>query len=206
MKIQYIYFDMGGVAILDFSKTNKWDDLINSLGLSDENKTVFKAFFKERETGICKGEDIENLVPVLRTQFNAKLDPDFSLLNGFVSRFEKNKKLGTIIKSLEGKVKMGLLTNAYPKMLDAIIARGLLPNVKWDNIVDSSVVSLAKPQKEIFDLAAKQAGVSPKNILFVENSQMHVDAASKLGWQTLLYDPANVDESNTRLLKMLKGF
>jgi len=34
--IKFIYFDVGGVAILDFSKTNKWKEITKALEI---NKT-----------------------------------------------------------------------------------------------------------------------------------------------------------------------
>lgn len=85
-------------------------------------------------------------------------------------------------------------------MLNAIKKRGLLPKVKWDAIVDSSVEKVRKPSKEIFKLAEKKAGVKGKEILFIDNGAKHVEAAKRFGWQTFLYDPKNPNNSSYRLL------
>jgi len=52
-------------------------------------------------------------------------------------------------------------------------------------------------------VAETQAGVVPEQILFVENSPMHIDAARARGWQTLLYDPVDADSSNDHLVSRL---
>jgi FMN phosphatase YigB (HAD superfamily) len=40
-------------------------------------------------------------------------------------------------------------------------------------------------------------------ILFVENTKTHIDTARDVGWQTFLYDPTQVEESNEALKKVL---
>ena len=57
-KIKFIYFDVGGVVILDYSKTNKWNEMLEDLGVSEETKPMFNQLFEEHEQRICSGEDI----------------------------------------------------------------------------------------------------------------------------------------------------
>jgi len=205
MSTDFIFFDVGGVVVLDFSKTQKWDEMMRDLGLAGEQRERFEKLFDEKEPGFCRGADVDALVPVLRSEFGLDLPHDYSMLEDFVSRFERNERLGKIIKSLEGKVRLGLLTNMYPRMLDQIKQRGLLPDVAWTCIVDSSVVHYLKPEPEIYEIAEAQAGVAPEKILFVENSPMHIDAARARGWQTLLYDPVEIDRSNDELVDWLNS-
>lgn len=70
-------------------------------------------------------------------------------------------------------------------------------------IIDSSIVGLRKPQGAIYELAEKESTVKAENILFIENSIEHTDAAKKRGWQTLLYDPSDTSSSNKELLAKL---
>ena len=98
---------------------------------------------------------------------------------------------------------IGLLTNMYPKLLRAINKRGLMPDIKWDVIIDSSIEGLRKPQTEIFELARDKAGVNNDETLFVDNTERNVEAAKRMGWQTYLYDPSNVSKSNLGLFKLL---
>jgi putative hydrolase of the HAD superfamily len=96
---------------------------------------------------------------------------------------------------------MGLLTNVYPRMLDEVKKRKILPPIQWDVVVDSSVVGYQKPDPKIFEIAQKMAGVDKSNILFVENSIENIDAAKVLGWNTFHYDSIHIEISNTALLR-----
>jgi len=49
-------------------------------------------------------------------------------------------------------------------------------------------------------LGEEKAGVSGKQILFVENSAKHVDAAKNFGWLTFLYDSKDPVKSSQDLL------
>lgn len=204
MNIDFIYFDVGGVAILDFSKTNKWNKMLNDIGVNPADVEKLNTLFDEEEPKYCVGEkEADSFIPILKHNFKLKLPADYSFLEDFVNRFERNPTLADIIKDLKGKYRLGLLTNMYPKMLDMIIGKGLLPKVEWDTIIDSSEVGFRKPHPEIYKLASGMAETSADKILFVENSKMHIDGAQKLGWNTFLYDPSDVAESNRKLLDLL---
>ena len=51
--IKFIYFDVGGVAILDFSKTNKWQEMTQALGVNELNRKKFDEIYNEFEPEIC---------------------------------------------------------------------------------------------------------------------------------------------------------
>ena len=88
-------------------------------------------------------------------------------------------------------------------MLDLIEKRGLMPDVEWDVIIDSSVEKLLKPQKKIYEFAQKKAGVGASEIMFVENSKSHVEVAKELGWQTFYYDSLDYAKSSLALDKII---
>ncbi|MCA9391948.1 HAD-IA family hydrolase [candidate division WWE3 bacterium] len=205
MDIEFIYFDVGGVVVLDMSKNNKFDQMLAEMGLTEEMKQKFSDYFIDKvETDICRGEKtVDSLIPQMRNVYGANLPDDYSFLEDFTSRFEANTKLQEIMINLKKRYPIGLLTNMYPGMLQSISRRGLLPEIDWDAVIDSSIVHHNKPEPEIYELAETLAKTKPERILFVENSQMHIDGAAKRSWQTLLYDPANVDGANKRLIDLV---
>jgi FMN phosphatase YigB (HAD superfamily) len=87
----------------------------------------------------------------------------------------------------------------YPGMLELIKLKGLLPDVDWDIVVDSSIEGVRKPQEKIFELSEQRAKVRSEQILFIENTQRHIDAAKQRGWNTFLYDPGSLEKSNKDL-------
>jgi HAD superfamily hydrolase (TIGR01509 family) len=91
----------------------------------------------------------------------------------------------------------------YPGLLDEIKAQKLITSSLYNVIIDSTVVHLSKPDPKIYQLATKLAAVEPDEILFVDNLQMNLDVANNVGWQTLLYDPADTVKSNQQLKTLL---
>ena len=81
--------------------------------------------------------------------------------------------------------------------------RELLPKVKWDAIVDSSVVGLRKPDEEIYERAEREAGVKGEEILFIDNMAKNLVMAEKRGWETFLYNSADYEQSNKELREFL---
>lgn len=201
--IDFIYLDVGGVAILDFSKTKKWEEMLDDLEVPTNIRKEFGDLFSRHETEICIGRPVDDFIVAAQTELGFNFPEGYSMLDDFVDRFEPNPSLGVLVKELSRDYRFGLLTNMYPGMLNAINQRKLLPEIEWEVIIDSSIVEARKPQDKIYEIAEEQANVTPEVILFVENSQMHIDAAKERGWQTLLYDPSKVAESNKLLQEIL---
>lgn len=200
---KFIYFDVGGVVIQDFSGTNKWEELRRNIGIRPEQDEEFNTFFDKYETEVCLGRNIETLLPMLRNNFGVSFPKGYSLLQDFVDRFEKNKSIWPVIEYAKNNYKIGLLTNMYTGMLDKIYEKGLMPKIEWDAVIDSSIENVVKPQREIFELAQKRAGVNADEILFVENSKKHVEAAKSMNWYTFLYNSSNVVKASKDLLEQL---
>jgi putative hydrolase of the HAD superfamily len=99
---------------------------------------------------------------------------------------------------------VGLLTNIMPGCIQEMLRRGLLPDVNYDSIVDSSVVHAIKPESRIYEIAAQQAGANPDELLLVDDSRANLMAAEKLGWHVLWFDDYRPDESAKRIRQTLE--
>jgi FMN phosphatase YigB (HAD superfamily) len=202
--ISFIYFDVGGVVIKDFSGTNRWNEMMEGWGISEDRKDEMNKRYDAFELEVTVGRDVEEFVPILKKEFGVKLPENYSLLQDFVDRFSKNSYLERVLRDIKGKYSLGLLTNMYPGLLAAIKKRGLLPRIAWDVVVDSSVVKHRKPDKEIYEIAQKEAGVAIEEILFVDNTLKNIEMAKEMGWKTYLYDPKNDKKSSEGLKLLLK--
>lgn len=201
--IKFVYFDVGGVAMFDFTGTNKWRDLDKELGITPENSKDFEKFWNKYQPELCTGRNIETLIPLIEKQFGVHISSDYSLLiNGFVKRFERNKSIWPVINEIHQHCRIGLLTNMYPQMLTEIKKHDLLPKISWDVIVDSSIEKVQKPDPRIFALAEQKAEVKEHEILFIDNTSKNTDAAKSFSWQTFLYDSSNPKKSNQKLLQL----
>lgn len=200
--LSIVYFDVGGVVIKDFSKTNKWNELQDELGITPKKRPLFEKFWKLHEKERCIGGDVEELIPLLKKELGLSIPNNYSLLDGFVKRFEQNTSLWPAIDTIKQTCRVGLLTNMYPQMFSEIEKRNLLPPIKWDVIVDSSIEKCQKPDDKIYEVAEYKARVRGNKILFVENSKKHIEVAKQRGWHTFLYDPADTNKSNEVLLTL----
>lgn len=197
--IKFVYFDIGGVTIKDFSDSNKWRELQKSLGVPLEKADMFLTVWNRHKNRECIDYDVDDTLPELQKELGLSIPNTVSILQGFIDRFEKNKSIWPVIELIRKKVRFGLLTNMYPRMLSKIEEKNLLPPVKWDLIIDSSVVKLQKPDPKIFTYAQKKTGVNGNEILFIDNQEKHLKAAQKCGWQTFHYESADYEKSSEEL-------
>lgn len=203
--IKFIYFDVGGVLIRDFNKSNKWIELLEEIGITKNKEKEFSIFWKSYESKISTGLDVDTLIPLIIKEFKSKIPKNYSLLkDGFVSRFERNETIWPLVTALKKSFKVGLLTNQYPRMFELLIKDRLIPDISWNVVIDSVVVKLRKPQPEIYKLAENEAGYSGDEIFFIDNLQEHLEVAKSFGWQTFLYDPSNFKKSTIDLDATLK--
>lgn len=201
--ISFVYFDVGGVVVRDYSGTDNWTRMKHDMGIRVEDHARFDSFWGPHEVRVCKGADVETLVPLIEQEFNIHLPEGYSLLNDFANRFEKNEPIWPVIENAQKIARVGLLTNMYPNMLDLICERQLMPQVKWDVVIDSSKVGHLKPEEEIYQIAEEKSGAKKNEILFVENNSVNVKAAQDFGWQTFFYDSADMSGSAILLAEFL---
>lgn len=203
-EIKFIYFDVGGVVIKDFSQTDNWENLKKTLGVSPSQTVEFDEYFSKCEEQMCKGVPCDSFLPQFAKKFSLNISPNFSLLNYFVTHFQANESIWPIIKKVKETFRIGLLTDMYQGMFNGIKEQNLLPPIKWDLIVDSSIEKMKKPYPEIFALATKRAEVEPTKILFIDNNQKNILGAKAAGWQTFFYDSKNYEKSSQELSQFLK--
>ncbi len=184
--IKFVYFDVGGVALQDFTGRNYGEEFSSKIKLGRYGNlyTIWNNFLKKTNYNF----------PFLYQKY----------LIWKVRRLRENKTIWPIIEVITKSSKVGLLTNMYINLLGLIQKSNLLPNISWDVIVDSSVVCVEKPNLKIYKIAEEMSGFSGKQILFIDNTKQNVDSAIKFGWNGSLYDPTDCESSSKKLLEYYK--
>lgn len=203
--ISFVYFDVGGVVISDFTAGNGWQELEKELGITKDDSQSFVEFWDEHEEELCVGRSVELLLKDAQAKFKLTLPKDYSILDGFAKRFAANRAIWPVIDKIKKECGVGLLTNMYPHMLELIYTKGIMPKVDWDVTIDSSIEHIAKPDPKIFEIAEERCKAKGKEILFVENGKRHVKAAKEFGWNTFLYDSWNLEKSSLELYDYYKS-
>ena len=90
--------------------------------------------------------------------------------------------------------RVGLLTNNVKEYGDAW--RATIPVEIFDDIVDSSVVGVRKPDARIFVMAAERLGVTPPECVFLDDVTHNVAGAQAVGMAGIVVDNpwAAIDE------------
>lgn len=79
---------------------------------------------------------------------------------------------------------VGLLSNMMPSFEPHW--RSIAPPERlFDDVVLSFDVGLRKPQREIFELAARRAGAEPRDCVLVDDLDRNCDAARAAGWRAI---------------------
>ena len=174
----------------------------SDLGFHDKKLDIFNQVWKQHEDEYSIDFDVDRLIPIFEKEHGITLPKNYSFVSDFVNRFEPNPSIWPVIEKIHKTKKIGLLTNVYPRMLDGIKQRNIMPQVAWDVEIDSSIVGLKKPHRKIFELAQDLAKVNRDEMLFVDNTPGHIKAAADFGWQTFLYDSKDPVQSSKKLLQI----
>lgn len=203
--IKFVYFDVGGVVIKDFSGSNKWEQICRDIGIKVTQDKEFWDIWNQIDDKVCIDYDIDSLLPKLSSRMGLQFKDGYSFLSDFVNRFEKNYTIWPVIESIQESSGVGLLTNMFPRMFNEIHKNGFLPNISWDRVIDSSEVKMQKPELRIFEHAQSLIDYEVNEILFVDNTKENVDVASTLGWRVYHYDHNNPEKSSKDLLQFYKS-
>jgi HAD superfamily hydrolase (TIGR01509 family) len=83
------------------------------------------------------------------------------------------------------RVPVVLITNATTRLPQDLAALGL--DAEFDQIINSSVIGVAKPDQGIYAAALQALGLPAEQVLFVDDSPRHVAAAEEAGIQGYLF-------------------
>lgn len=172
-------FDLDGV-IVDTAKYHylAWKKLANQLGFdfTEEQNEMFK--------GVSRKRCLEILLEIgdikaTQEQFDTwMVEKNVDYLQ-YIDKMDASEILPDVKKVLEFLVanKQPIALGSASKNAQPILEKvGLLPY--FDSIVDGNNVTKAKPDPEVFLIAAKQLGVTPENCVVFEDAVAGIEAAN----------------------------
>jgi HAD superfamily hydrolase (TIGR01509 family) len=104
----------------------------------------------------------------------------------FWSADRVNHELVAYIRTLRPQYKLGLLSNAWGDLRQAMKERFHFDGL-FDDLVISAEVGLAKPDPRIFQLSVERLGVQPAEAVLVDDVLANVEAARGVGLQAIHY-------------------
>lgn len=191
--IKNLLFDLGGV-IMDIEK-ERCVKAFDELGLKDAS-SYFGDYSQQGPFLALERGDIscDEFHALLRRGFD-KAVSDEEMDRAFC-RFligipqHRLKEL----EVLRGRYKIYMLSNTNSIMWDSTIREefekdGRTREDYFDGIVTSFEANSLKPEKKIFETVVSTLGIVPEETLFLDDSQVNLDAAAALGFATRLVAP-----------------
>jgi len=194
--IEFVYFDINGCLVRFFHRA--FTELAMQSG---EPADVVETAFWHYNDEVCRGDmTMEEFNQALARQL--RLD-SVNWLDYYIEAIEPIPVMDELIQWAGKHYRVGLLTNIMPGFIDVMRQKGLLPDITYDAIIDSSKVGAIKPETAIFAEAEKAARVPASDILFIDDSRANLMAAEKRGWHVLWFDDYRPDESAEKIRSAL---
>jgi FMN phosphatase YigB (HAD superfamily)/DNA-binding Xre family transcriptional regulator len=189
--VTFVYFDINGCLVRFFH--HAFTELAHETNMpADQIETIFWHY----NDAVCRGEmSLDDFNRVLAEQFHQMINWKAYYMRAVSAIPEMHELVAWAAENY----KVGLLSNIMPGFIPDMIASGLLPDVAYDAIVDSSEVGAIKPEPRIYEIAEDRAGVPAGEILFIDDSRSNIMPASQRGWKVLWFDDFRPDESVARV-------
>lgn len=186
--IKAIYFDFSKVIA-----TSGYLQWANNHITDPLNITLIEMAFRKLDLGNISRSNLEDLLSEITSIPAERIRTD---AEGLISI---NSDMVELIKNLKKSYEVALLSNYAYEILEPILSSNDL-NDLFDEIIISSRLGVAKPDKAIFEAGLVSLGILPKEALFIDNSHINVSAANTYGINSILF--ASYDQ----LVKDLKNY
>jgi putative hydrolase of the HAD superfamily len=195
--VSFIYFDVNGCLVHFYQRA--FTDLSLASGVPAD---LVESAFWHFNDDVCRGT-------MSLSDFNKKLAERLQIdevdwQKHYMAAVDPVEEMHEVIKWASERYKIGLLTNIMPGFVSAMRRGGLLPDINYDAIVDSSEIGAIKPEPKIYEVAQEKAGVPAEEILLIDDSRANIMAAERLGWRVLWFDDARPQEASERVQKALE--
>ena len=203
MSIKAVIFDMGGVLVrtedrgpratlgLRFGKTyNELDQIV----------------FANKSSGRASRGEISARDHMLHVMRTLNLPETDEAIDSFVDEFflgdEVDREMIDYIQSLRPRYKTVMLSNAWDNLRKVLVNKWKIADA-FDEIFISAEMGLAKPDPKIYEMVIEKLGIAPEEIFFIDDFIENIEAARKLGIQTIHFQERDVVMGELR--EMLTG-
>ena len=198
MTIKAVFFDLGGVIVRTEFQTPR-QQLADRLSMDydDLNKLIFDSETSSRaSTGeISSDEHWAFVIQRLKRPASELV----TIRNEFFAGDIVDRTLLDYLRSLRGKYKTGLISNAWGDLRDFIVREKF--EDAFDKMIISAEVGAMKPEAKIFQIALEQFGVRPNEAVFVDDFYVNIEGCEKVGMKGIHFkDPETALQQLNELL------
>ena len=195
--VRFVYFDINGCLVRFFHRA-----FTRLSELSGAPPDMIETTFWHYNDTVCRGK-------MTVAEFDRLLAKELGLpavdwQTAYLDAIEPVPETYELLQWAAAQYRVGLLTNIMPGFVAEMRARGYVPEIAYDAIVDSSKVGAIKPEIAIYEAAERAAKCAPGEILLIDDTRVNIMAAAKRGWHVLWFDDYHPAESVGRIREALE--
>lgn len=195
--VRFVYFDINGCLVRFFHRA--FVQLANDTNAPSD---MVESTYWHYNDAVCRGD-------IGLDEFNAllarKLGADsVDWATYYLAAVDPIIEMAELLQWAAERYNVGLLSNIMPGLIDTMRAKGIIPNIAYDQIIDSSAVHAIKPEDAIYEIAQQRSGMQSHEILLVDDARQNLMAAERMGWHVLWFDDYRPDESIHRIREALE--
>ncbi len=175
--IKAIVFDWHGV--LDFTT---FEDLVVLIAKeSNKSKDEIKQIFRKIKNPLIRGEgDISLLWNEINNILELSED-QLQLIQEYILKIEKNQELFDFLEKLNRKYKFAILSDCSREKAERI--KSTIDLNLFSPVIFSCDVGKTKSEDDFFEEFTQQFGVEISEILYVDDTEKHIEKTKALGFQ-----------------------
>ncbi len=178
MTIRAVFFDLGGVIVRTEYQSPR-QRLAERLGMEYDDlvRVVFDSPTAVQATvgGMTAAEHWATVMKRLKRDASETQ----TIRDEFFAGDIVDRNIVAFLRSLRGKYKTGLISNAYDDLRPFILKEKF--DDAFDKMIISAEVGAAKPGAKIYQIALEQFGVSPSEAVFVDDFIDNIEGCEKVG-------------------------
>lgn len=183
--IKAVVFDLGEVLV---AWRTPFQSFLNRFGIDlDQALEQCKEIIIEAELGKL---DTDDLCRKMMTKLGYP-DQWLGLSQIMPAGFIPRREIFALIKELQGKYRLALLTNAETGQVEAMDRLWHFKKY-FEVVADSSKLGIRKPDVRIFKFVLRRLVLGPNECLYIDDVKTNIETAKKLGFQAVHFtDPVS---------------
>lgn len=195
--VRFIYFDINGCLVRFFHRA--FSAIAADTGLSPD---AIETAFWQYNDAVCTGK---MSIAEFNKAFAKDLgQPHVDWQNYYLGAVDPILEMHELVRWAAQNYRIGLLSNIGSGFIDEMLKAGLLPDIAYDAIVDSSKVGVIKPDPKIYEIAESMAGVQSNEILLVDDTRANLMPAQRAGWHVMWFNDYDSVEATERVRTALE--
>lgn len=206
MKTKLILFDWGNIVeshTTGYTCYDAWNDLFHACGY-EGNETVFNLLGKYKVSCIGSIEEFEKAFELMAKEFgfNKTYKEFVELYKNIFDKIDYYQNAADYEVSLKDRSYIGILSDLTIFDKPRLDKQVCLAN--YDYVFLSFELGMKKTDDGLFNIVQSKLPFNPKDILFIDDRKDNIEAASKVGWNTLQATGLELDRIKEKCESFLK--